>query len=55
MFKDEEKFNSLDIGVSDYVLKCIDGTFINKFIYLNTQRPEVIGGMLNYDVKNNPA
>ena len=50
-----EKFMNIDIGAYDYVLKCIDGSYVNKFIYLNTAKPEVIGGSHNYDLDKNPA
>jgi hypothetical protein len=44
-FEPKDRFLDIDIGVYDYVLKCIDGPFQGKFVYLNTSpMGEIIGG-----------
>jgi hypothetical protein len=55
IFDIKEKFFDIDIGVYDYVLKCIDGPFIGKFVFINTSPlGEVIGGTTDYDIQTNP-
>lgn len=53
-FDPNEHFSDFDSGVFDYVLKCIEGSYCSKFIYLNTASPEIIGGGYNYDINKNP-
>jgi len=53
-FEVKEKFFDIDIGVYDYVLKCIDGPYLGKFVYINTSpNGEVIGGSADYDISSN--
>ena len=55
MFDIKEKFLDIDIGVIDYVLKCVYGPFYNKFVYINTSSiGETIGGATDYDTVANP-
>lgn len=42
------------MGIYDYVLKCIEGPYCSKFVYLNTALPEIIGGGSSYDIAKNP-
>lgn len=54
-FDIKDKLMDIDIGVIDYVLKCVDGPFYNKFIYINTSSVgETIGGATEYDIAVNP-
>jgi hypothetical protein len=51
----KDRFLDIDIGVFDYVLKCIDGPFQGKFFYINTSPlGEILGGSSDYDLANNP-
>jgi len=41
----KERFVDIDIGVFDYVLKCIEGPFTGRFIYISTApEGEIVGG-----------
>lgn len=54
-YEPRDRFLDIDIGVYDYVLKCIEGPFQGKFIYLNTSpMGEIIGGTDDYDIHTNP-
>lgn len=54
-FNPSETYYDIDIGVFDYVFKCIDGPYAGKFFYVNTSpHGEIIGGALSYDIKRNP-
>ena len=54
-FIPNETFYDIDLGVFDYVFKCVSGPFKTKYFYINTSpHGEVIGGILNYDIKRNP-
>lgn len=55
------KFNMIDPGVLDPVMKCIQGDYTGRFTYLsnctaqeNETYGEIIGGRPDYDVQNNP-
>ena len=55
LLSDMKRFPDLDIGVFDYVLKCVEGPFFNKLLYINTSEVgEVFGGSSDYDVVANP-
>lgn len=54
-FEPRDRFLDIDIGVYDFVMKCIEGPFAGKFIHLNTSPlGEVIGGASEYDMTTNP-
>jgi hypothetical protein len=51
-----ERLEDLDIGVFDYVLRCIDGPYYDKYFHIKTSATgEVIGGAPRYDMIQNPA
>jgi hypothetical protein len=50
-----ERFLDVDIGVFDFTLKCIGGTYLGKTFNVNTSpNGEIIGGAPGYDQKRNP-
>ena len=54
-FDNKERYLDIDLGVFDYVLKCIEGPFQGKFFYINTTpNGEIIGGASYYDQIRNP-
>lgn len=54
-FFTKEKYLDLDIGVFDYVLRCIDGPYLGKYFHINTSPSgETIGGAPSYNCLHNP-
>lgn len=54
-FNDNDRYLDIDIGVFDYVFKCIKGPYAGKFFYVNTSPSgEIIGGAKDYNMKRNP-
>jgi len=53
-FETGERYLDIDIGVFDYVLRCIEGPYIGKTIYINSSpNGEVIGGAPGYNQARN--
>ena len=45
MFHTKERYQDIDIGVFDYVLRCINGPYTDKYFHIKTcPNGEVIGG-----------
>ena len=54
-FDNRETYLDVDIGVFDYMLRCISGPFIGKTFHLNTSPSgELIGGAPGYNLLRNP-
>lgn len=53
-FENKDRYLDIDLGVFDFVLRCIDGPYQGKFFYINTSpHGEVIGGASQYNqIKN---
>lgn len=50
-FNNNDRYLDIDIGVFDYVFKCVDGPYTGKFFYINTSpHGEIIGGKPDYDM-----
>ena len=49
-----ERYLDIDIGVFDYVLRCIDGPYLGKTLYINSSpNGEIIGGEPGYNQQRN--
>lgn len=54
-FGNSERYEDIDIGIFDYVLRCIDGPYYDKYFHINTSHNgDVIGGAPRYDMVSNP-
>lgn len=55
-FNHAERYEDIDIGVFDYVLRCIDGPYLDKYLHIKqTPQGEIIGGAPRYDMIKNPS
>ena len=57
----DQDWSDLDVGILDPVLKCVQGDFTGRFVYLKRCKPdeqetdgEIIGGQPHYDAVKNP-